>query len=71
MLAHDVSLSSLTTHFRGVMIGNPVFRCNRDEIGSSFQIVNLLYWHGMVSFDDMTEFWDNDCTNKAARDGNQ
>ena len=59
MLAYDVARSSLTNHFKGVMIGNPVFRCDRDEIGSTFQIVNLLFWHGMVSFEDMTG---NNCT---------
>ena len=57
------------SRFIGILNGNPVFRCDRDEIGSTFQIGNLLFWHGYVSYSLMDEFWQADCTGAAARAG--
>lgn len=70
MLANLVALDpKLTTNFAGIMIGNPVFRCTDNEIGTSFEIVNLLYWKGYVSYDDMQSFWAQGCDDAGARAG--
>jgi len=61
----------LTTNFSGIIIGNPVFRCTENEIGTSFEIVNLLYWKGYVSYEDMQAFWAQGCDDAAARAGGE
>jgi carboxypeptidase C (cathepsin A) len=43
MLANLVALDPvLTSNFTGIIIGNPVFRCTDNEIGTSFEIVNFV-----------------------------
>jgi serine carboxypeptidase-like clade 2 len=74
MLAHGIltqAPQSVRDSLQGIMIGNPVFRCIDDEIGDDFINFNLLYWHGLVSFQDAKTFWANNCSDASARGGNQ
>ncbi len=74
MLAHGILTQApqqVRDQLKGIMIGNPVFRCIDDEIGDDFINFNLLYWHGLVSYTDAKAFWKHNCTDEAARNGYQ
>jgi serine carboxypeptidase-like clade 2 len=74
MLAHGIltqAPQAVRDSLQGIMIGNPVFRCIDDEIGDDFINFNLLYWHGLVSFQDAKTFWANNCSDASARGGVQ
>ncbi len=74
MLAHNIltkAPQAVRNQLQGIAIGNPVFRCLKDEIGDDFENFGLLYWHGLVSFSDAADFWANNCTDAAGRGGVQ
>ena len=73
-MAAQPSISTLS-NFRGILIGNPVFRCfassdpAEDRVGDTWTEFNQLYWNGYISQDVYEKWRDSDCDSESHRQG--
>ena len=72
-MAAQPSISTLS-NFRGILIGNPVFRCfassdpAEDRVGDTWTEFNQLYWNGYISQDVYERWRDSDCDSESRID---